>query len=47
MKAGVQPREVDLGQLQSALREDDVVLDAETVEFDFDIREGKIRTSAP
>ena len=46
VKAGVQPREVDLGQLQSALREDDVVLDAETVEFDFDIREGKIRTSA-
>ena len=47
VKAGVQPREVDLGQLQSALREDDVVLDAETVEFDFDIPEGKIRTSAP
>jgi hypothetical protein len=39
----VQPRDVDLGQLQQALREDGVVLDVERVEFDFEIPEDKIR----
>ena len=36
VKAGVAPREVDLAALQAALRRDDVVLDVENVEFDFD-----------
>ncbi|MFO7697648.1 MAG: FAD-dependent oxidoreductase, partial [Anaerolineae bacterium] len=34
---GVQPRDVDLAELQAALRDDDVVLDAETMEFDYEI----------
>jgi hypothetical protein len=36
-RAGVEPRDVNLAELQAALREDDVVLDAEKVEFDFEI----------
>lgn len=41
--AGVEPREVDLEALQSALRQGDVVLDVETVSFDFEMPEDKIR----
>lgn len=43
VRSGVQPRQVDLGALQSALRQDNVVLDVETVQFDFPIPEEKIR----
>ena len=43
-QAGVQPRDVDLAQLQAALRANDVVLDVERVSFDFEIPEDKIRT---
>ena len=46
VKAGVQPRDVDLSALQTALRQDDVVLDAETMEFDFEIPEDKIKPGA-
>lgn len=47
VQAGVEPREVDLGRLQDALRRDDVVLDVERVEFDFEIPEDKIRRDLP
>ena len=47
VQAGVAPRDVDLRQLQEALRGDDVVLDVERVEFDFEIPEEKIRRDVP
>ena len=47
IQCGVQPRDVDLQQLQDALRRDDVVLDVETVEFDFQIPEDKVRHDLP
>jgi hypothetical protein len=47
VQAGVVPRDVDLRQLQEALRGDDVVLDIERVEFDFEIPEEKIRRDIP
>jgi len=43
VRASVEPREVNLRELQNTLRKDDVVLDAETVEFDFEIPKDKIR----
>jgi hypothetical protein len=47
IQCGVQPRDVDLQQLQDVLRRDDVVLDTERVEFDFQIPEDKIRRDLP
>ena len=41
VQAGVKPRDVDLKLLQAALRDDDVVLDVETMAFDFDIPKDK------
>jgi hypothetical protein len=41
VQAGVDPRDIDLRQLQDMLRKDDVVLDVERVEFDFEIPEGE------
>lgn len=43
VRAGVEPRDVDLNTLQDTLRGDDVVLDVERVEFDFEIPEDKIK----
>jgi hypothetical protein len=39
VQSGVESRDVDLKQLQCLLRKDDVVLDVERVEFDFEIPE--------
>jgi len=41
VKTGVEPRDVNLKQLQDALRKDNVVLDAETIDSDFEIPKGK------
>jgi hypothetical protein len=41
--AGVEPRDVDVEELQDAIRRDDVVLDAESIDFDLEIPEDKIR----
>ena len=43
VRTGVQPRDVNLGQLQALLRGDDVVLDVERVAFDFEIPRDKVR----
>jgi hypothetical protein len=43
VRTGVQPRAVDLPQLQAALRQDNVVLDVERVTFDWDIPKDKLR----
>ena len=43
VREGVEPRDIDLEELQDTLRKDDVVLDAERTEFDFEIPEDKIR----
>jgi len=37
VRTGVEPRDVNLEELQNALRQDNVVLDEERVEFDFEI----------
>jgi hypothetical protein len=43
VRAGVQPRDVNVHVLGEALRRDDVVLDAERVGFDFEIPKDRIR----
>ena len=42
-ETGVEPRDVDVEKLQDLLRRDDVVLDVETVAFDFEIPEDKVK----
>ena len=42
VKTGAQPRNVDPAMLQDTLRKDDVVLDVERVEFDFEIPVDKV-----